>query len=667
MPPSPAPRPQSSTRHRREWLPYVLLLAAGLFAWWGVWTFDYVFDDLPLIVDNASLHRPDLAAAIADLPHAVLGSRPITWLSLRLDLALFGEGPFGPHLVNLLLHLANGFLLFSSARACLRSPRLRDSFDEGAATRAALALACVWIAHPLATDAVAYASQRSKLLASLFLLVALGSTLRAVGSPHRGRWQAVAVAALALGMGSKEDMIVGPLLVALLVRAFVVPDWRSLRAHTRFLGACAATWIVLAVVASWGTKNETVGFDLAQPITSIEWLQTQAGVVAHYVRLAVWPSPLRGAYDDGIVRTLGPAVVRGAFVLALLALAVAAWRRRPAWGFVGALFFLLLAPTSTVLPIATEIVAERRVYLPMLLVLAPAVFLVREGLRRTCGPHAVAAGCVATALAVLGLGIATRMHAPSYANEPAFWQDCFDKRDPDSRTMLAAQILSNHGSMLARAGRTDEAAVLFAQAVECEGAGYVEFTNQGVALHARGRGEEAYALLERAIAQRPDFAPAHAALGTCLVMDVERTPQGAADPRLGRAVAALERATALAPRRLAAWNALGAALLRQGRAADAERALARATQLPFERIEPFAMRAMVLRQLGRAAEAARMWSELLAARPRDTALRMQLAAAAAQDGDRAVAIARLREVVALEPGNAQAAAALRQLESAQGK
>lgn len=667
MPARPAPPPQPAPHSRREWLPFAILLAAGLFAWWGVWTFDYVFDDLPLIVDNASLHRPDVAAALADLPNAVLGSRPITWLSLRLDLALFGDGPFGHHLVNLLLHLANGCLLFACARGCLRSPTLRDAFDDGSATRTALALACVWIAHPLATDAVAYASQRSKLLASLFLLIAFVGVLRAATSPHRRRWQTVAVAALALGMGSKEDMVVAPLLVALLLRAFVVADWRSLRAHAGFLFACASTWLLLAVVVRWGTKNETVGFDLAQRITALEWLQTQAGVVVHYVRLAIWPSPLRGAYDGGIVRTLGPAVVPGAFLIALLALVVAAWRRRPAWGFVGALFFLLLAPTSTVLPIATEIVAERRAYLPMLLVLVPAVFGVRELLRRAFGPSATAAGIAATATAVVALGLASRAHAPHYANEPAFWQDCFDKRDPESRTMLAAQILSNHGAMLFRAGKGEEAAKLFEVAMQCESAGYVEFTNHAVVLHGRGEVEAAYALLERAIAQRPDYAQAHAALGTCLVMDCDRSPKGNTDPRLARAVAALERATQLTPTRVAAWNTLGAALQRQGRVAEAERAFLRATELPYERVEPFLARAQLLRQLGRVAEIAPMWNRLLGARPRDAALRMQLAMAAAQEGDRAVAIARLREVVALEPGNAQAVQALRQLESAQGK
>lgn len=666
--PDPAPMPTTSLPGRiplwHTTLPLGLVLAAGLFAWWGVTDFGFLFDDEPAIRGNDPLLAGDWWNAAFGPRHQPLANRPLACLSLVLDLAVFGPGPFGPHLGNLLLHLANGMLLFLLVRGTLRAPNLAGRFDPAAAGRLGLAIACVWVVHPLATDSVAYATQRSTLLASGFLLLALGATLRAHGVRAPLRWRAVAVAAMALGMASKEDLVAGPLLVLLYERAFLLPDWRSLRVRAGFHAAMAATWLVLASCVALGPGNPTVGYATRLGTTAWQWLLTQAGVVAWYVRLALWPDALRGAYDQGVVDSLGPAVLPGAFVLALLGLTAWCWRRWPWWGWLGALFFLWLAPTSTVLPIVTEVVAERRAYLPMLAVIVPVLFGARALLSRLPPAAARGLGAVLACGAVIALGLAARRHAATYADETAFWQHAFDARDPQSRTMLAAQILSNQGSMLYRAGRGDEAAALFDLAMSCDHPTYVERTHWAVSLQARGRHAEAVAALEVAIAEAPDWAESHGTLGTCLMMEFEKAPQGPGDPRLLRAVGLLRRAVELAPRRVVYWNSLGGALQRQERFAEAEAAFRRATELPFERSEPFLAHASVLFRLGRPAEANRLLQDLLARRPRDVPLRLELVRRAVASGDRDGAMALLRDVLRIDPAHAQAAQALRELEAA---
>jgi Flp pilus assembly protein TadD len=410
-----------------------------------------------------------------------------------------------------------------------------------------------------------------------------------------------------------------------------------------------------------------VGFATGTPVTAGEWLLTQAGVVAWYVRLAAWPQGLRGAYDWGIVRSVGDAVPPGLFVLALLAIGIALWWRRPWWGFLFALFFLLLAPTSSVVPIVTEIVAERRAYLPMLLVVVPAVFGCRALLRRLWpGGQPAAAVLVGTA-AVVGLGLLARFHAAHYADERSFWQHAWQQSDPASRSMLMGQILSNQAAMLYRAGQTEEAAALIERAMRCEAPGWVEFTQYAVILQQRGRAEEAYALFERAIALRPTYAEAHGSYGTSLLMEYERAPRGPDDPRLLRATTALQRAVELAPRRMAYWYALGGALWRRGRLLEAEAAYRRATALPFQRLEPFANLAELLAQLGRGHEVAALWQGLLAARPGDAELRVQLAQHVLGKGDRAGATTLLREALAIQPGFPAAVRLLRELEAGRGR
>ncbi|MFY9342466.1 MAG: tetratricopeptide repeat protein [Planctomycetota bacterium] len=652
----------------RTWAPAIaVLLAAGLFAWWGTWGFGFKFDDGPAIVANDALLAGDWWTAAFGGKHQPLANRPFTCWSLALDFAIWGPGPFGPHFGNVVLHLCNGVLLLLLANAALRAPNLAGHFPPVQARRLALAIATVWLVHPLATDAVAYATQRSTLLASACLLLSLLATARAAAARSPWPWRTAAVLAQALGMASKEEMVVGPLLVVLFERAFLWPSWRALRQRRAFVLALAATWGVLAACVAAGPHNPTVGYATHLGTTAWQWLLTQAGVVAHYVALAAWPSPLRGAYDWGVVKDVGPAVLPGLLVLALLAVTVACWRKHAQWGWLGALFFLWLAPTSTVLPIVTEVVAERRAYLPMLAVIVPAVFAGRAFVSLLSPAAARVLGAGLAAAAVVGLALMTRSHAASYASEPEFWQDAYDKRDPASRTMLAAQILSNHGAMLFGAGRVDEAAALFDLAMQCEAPTHVERTHHAASLQQRGRHREAVAALEQAIREAPTYAEGHGTLGTCLLMEVVKAPVVAGDPRLARAVAGLQRAVELEPRRVAFWNTLGKALEHQQRWPEAEAAYRRAVALPYERIEPFVNLADVLVRLGRANDATALWSALLAARPADVALRLELARAAFARNDRAGAAVMLREVVRLEPGNAAAAQALRELAAKPGR
>lgn len=669
--PPPSPPPSVAPPPRGRWralLPFALVIAAGLFAWWGVWGFEFLFDDEPAIENNDALLAGDWWNAAFGPKHHPLANRPLSCLSLAVDLALFRSGPFGPHFTNLLLHVANALLLFVLARDTLRAPNLAGHFGAATARRLALAIACLWVVHPLATDAVAYATQRSTLLASGLLLAALWATRRAEGSRRAAWWRAAAVAALALGMASKEDLVGGPVLVVLYERAFLVSDWRSLRAQWRFHAALATTWLVLAFCVAMGPHNGTVGYDtrLGEPVTALEWLQTQAAVVVHYVRLAVWPAPLRGAYDVGIVRDLALALLPGALVLALLAATIVCWRRWPWWGWLGAWFFVGLAPTSSVLPIVTEIVAERRAYLPMLAVLVPLV-VGGHALLARAGPAARALGPVLVVAAVAGLALLARGHAGHYATEAAFWADAYGKRDTASRTTLAAQILSNYGMTLSMSGRAEEAWPLFDLAMRCESPTYPERTLWAASLQQRGRLREAIAALEQAIAGDPELPNAYATLGTCLLLEFDKAPGGPGDARLQRATECLRRAGGIAPRRVATWNALGAALLRQEKTAEAEAAYARACALPYERSEPFVWRARALRALGRADEAQRLLRALRAARPRDLALRRELVTEALAIQDRAGAIELMREVVGIDPSDAKAAQALRGLEAAQAR
>lgn len=176
-----------------------LVVGVGLFAYWGTWRGQFRFDDSVAIVENAPLLAGDWWNGAFGAKHQPLANRPLSCLSLALDFAVFGPGPFGPHLTNLLLHLLNGVLVFATARGAMLGQNLGGAFDRSRATWSAMALAAVWVAHPLGGDAVCYATQRSTLLFSGCFLLSLLATLWAHATA-RPRWRVLAVLAMAASM-----------------------------------------------------------------------------------------------------------------------------------------------------------------------------------------------------------------------------------------------------------------------------------------------------------------------------------------------------------------------------------------------------------------------------------------------------------------------------------
>ncbi|MEO6594577.1 MAG: tetratricopeptide repeat protein, partial [Planctomycetota bacterium] len=274
-------------------------------------------------------------------------------------------------------------------------------------------------------------------------------------------------------------------------------------------------------------------------------------------------------------------------------------------------------------------------------------------------------GAALAAAATVALVLTTRSHAAVYADEAVFWQDAFAKNELQNNSFLSAQILSNHGAMLFHAGHFEKAYDLFERSMRCENPTSVERRQYAVSLQQRGRSAEAIAMLEQVVRENPKYAEGFGSLGTCLVADYTQDAKrgGVDDPRLQRAEIVLRTAVEMAPDDVAFANTLGYVLKTRGKWAEAEPFFRRATELSTARIEPFFNRAEVLERLGRAAEIAPMFDGLLAARPRDVELRLRLVEFDMRANNPSKVMARLQEVLRIEPGHAQAAAALKELQA----
>jgi len=501
----------------------------------------FVYDDIPSIVENEDLRRiydRSFWGTWSRAPHSSVDGRPLARLTLALNYALGGLDVRGYHLVNIALHLLCGLVYWALLR------RLVHDY--------ALAFACslLWLVHPLNSEPVNYIVVRTESLMGLCYLTALYCAVRT----GRG-WELAAVAACALGMSSKESMVTAPLAVCLIDRAYGRPlRWR-------LYAGLGATWGILAALMWRGPRGDSVGF---AHVGVGDYLLNQCEVLGDYAVKVVWPQPL--ALDYGYARVLAPTDVA---VQGLLLLAAGGWTLWALWhnraaGAAAALVFLTLAPTSSVVPIATEVGAERRMYLPLAALLPLLVGGGRWLLTAQLGPaRARLVGMAVLGALTLALGATTMRRNLDYRSALALWESAV-RAVPHSARVHTNLALAQEG-----AGRYEDAVASYRRALALDPALAEAHNNLGGALMRLERWSEALSAWRRALELRPHFLAAHFNLGRALA----RQGQYAA------AVEHLGRVLVVQPDMFAARLLAGEALAALGRMDAARVHLERAREL----------------------------------------------------------------------------------------
>jgi tetratricopeptide (TPR) repeat protein len=609
---------------------------AALAAYANSFAVPFLLDDSAAIATNPSVRS--LGRALSPPPGTPVSGRPLLNLSFAANYALGRQQPWGYHALNLLIHVSAGLALLGIVRRTLTLRVLAGRYGRDGPLLALLA-ALLWTVHPLQTEAVTYVSQRAESLAGLLCLLALYLFVAADASASARWWRLGSVLACLMGALTKEVIATAPLLLLLYDRTFLAGSLRAaLRLRWRYyLAAAASTWIPLALLAR-GHGSRGVGFGLG--IGPWDYALTSCRSLATYIGLAFWPHPL--VFDYGMDAVRSPAEVwpQGLLVVALLAAGAFALWRRPAAGFLFAWFFIVLAPTTSFIPVAAQPMAEHRAYLALAAAACAAVLVLHRVLGRWCALPLVAA--------VLLLACITHLRNGDYRSEEAIWTDTLARRPGNVRAHCAyGFVLSQRPGGLPRAIEQYEAAVRLDP-------GYVDAHNKlGIALaQTPGRLPEAIAQFEEALRLDPRFVRAHDSLGAALAGIPGRLPD---------AVSEFEEALRIDPGYAPAHNDLGLALAGQpGRLGEAIAQFEEAIRIDPDFPQAHNALGVALAGVpGRLPDAISQYGKALAIDPGYSDARTNLGIALARSpGGLAQAISEYRAVISADPGFAPAHNAL---------
>ncbi|MCH2173653.1 tetratricopeptide repeat protein [Myxococcota bacterium] len=492
----------------------MMLVGTLLLAYWGGLSGPFLYDDRPGIVNNESIRSLwPLSTSLnppRDQPHS---GRPVANLSLALSYALGGTDPTGYRAFNLLLHIGSTLLVFGGIRRALSSPFVSRVLHPSARLLA-FTTALLWGVHPLVSEVIFFAMQRTEAMMGFFYLLTFYAVVRASEGRSVFVWSIVAVIACAAGMGSKASMVTAPVLIFFFDRAFLTGSFATTwKKRCVLYVTLASTWsIVIALQFSNPRSLSTEFFD-------VDYLSFQPEMLGHYFRNSIWPEELVLDYGP-MVSELAPGFTWGAaVVLILVAVAMVLAFKSPRLGFVGAWIFGTLAPTSSIISIFTEIGAERRMYLALIALVALVVVGAHLAMQRILddrGKSPVLRRAIATMLVVcvaLAFVYRTRDRAIEFSDVLSIWQRTLRQRPANPRAYLSV------GNELRDRGRVAEAVPFYERAITLD-SGYMEARNNlGVSLLMTSRPGRAVTVFEAAVADYPRYAYLHHNLARALVAE----------------------------------------------------------------------------------------------------------------------------------------------------
>ncbi len=496
----------------------VMILAVTLLTYINTLDYPFQFDDLHRIVGNSSIRSFE---ALREEYDFLKGERSVVNFTLMMNYSMGAKDaggsptPEGMRLFNIIFHAFNAVLVYFFAlvifKAMLvnRQEKKREDPTAGSAfmryvrQRSAAFLAgfgaLIFSLHPVQTESVTYIITRSEILGTFFCLIGVLLYIRLMPSRSMVHFVLIiagVVATYALAMESKEWAPVLPLLL-LLVDYVFLSGGNGKRFVKRFAETSTLIFFMLMVAGIYLYNLKTsykgdidAGFSVTE-MTHGQYFLSQFNVLAYYVKLFFVPTNLRLDYDFPVVSSLleFPTYLTLPFVVLLLGLGIFTVRRSPVLSFAILWFYIAVAPSAGVIPIA-DLIFEHRLYFPMVGFGIFAAYLVwrvfqLEGLRRfECGAYLL----LAVLVTCYTVGTVKRNRA--WSSIEALWKDSAEKSPGKARPQanLGFRYLEMYQEGLKGPAVLDDAEAHLARAVELKPNHDVAYLNLGLVHQAKAEG-----------------------------------------------------------------------------------------------------------------------------------------------------------------------------------
>ena len=521
----------------------------------------FVFDDVT-IRDNARIHVDSLSelfGILFDSTH----DRRIGYFTFALNFYVGGLDTYGYHLVNHLLHLISGGLVFWLVSTTLKLPRLCRSATrkqaglsgelmgtENQADKIAFFTALIWLVHPVQIQTVTYIVQRLAGLSALLFLTAFAFYLKGRLSLDRERYLFFGLSALAglISLGVKQNVAVLPFFIVLYdLYFFSEAPWEALKKRIKWVFLLGVFLILVTLFylgpSFWATLQERFA---QREFTMGQRLLSEARVVLYYLSLIALPLPsrLNVDYDFPVSISLFDPVTTlpsVGVVLVGIGYAFKVAGKRPLLSFAILWYFGNLAIESTIIPL--DLVFEHRLYLPSLAPIAVVTAFVSQ---KFSGRKEAGVLLLATIAVIFGFWTFQRNEV--WTDPVRLWSDNVQK-SPNK-----ARVHGNLGKALLDAGQYKAAAAAFENALQRDPNLIGAYNNLAtIYIDHLKQYDRAKTYLYAALERFPDYPDAYLNLGVIALN------QGQHDrSQFPAAVQAFEKVLELDPKNLMAHRNLAA-------------------------------------------------------------------------------------------------------------
>jgi Flp pilus assembly protein TadD len=667
-----------NTFHRRAVLA-ICLLTVIIYS--NTFNCAFVFDDQQNITQNpyrrlTELSLEKICDAAFKNPHA---NRPVANISFAVNYYLGKYNTAGYHVVNILIHLLNGILVYIFTLLTLkqagiaapehsRSPQLSTAYIS-------LFAALIFTAHPIQVQSVTYIVQRMNSLAVMFYLLSLilyiGGRSTLIRWKRWTQWSGCLLCWI-LALGSKEIAATLPL-VLLLYEWYFFQNLSKDRLKQNLIyliGLVVLLGLTAYMFLGSNPLDGILGSYVHRDFTLEERVLTQCRVLVFYLSLLFYPHPLRLNLLHHITTShslLDPVTTLFSLLILvfLLGLAVCIAKKQRLVSFCILWFFIHLVIESSI--IGLEIIFEHRLYLPMVGLALMTAYL----LFHLLSAHRTWVFIVSTAI-IVSLGMATYLRNKVWQDPITLWYDVISKNPQSSRAQynlgsdLAQQgnlteaidhlsealrlkpdytkAHNNLGSAFFKQGNLDQAANHFFAALRIQPGNSAAYYNLGLIMEKKGHPKAAAKHYLEALRIKPDFAEAHNNLGIALQ----------AQGRLAEAVYHLSAALRIRPDYAEGHHNMGYALEMQGDVKKAIDHYLAALKIRTDDARTYNNLGVALTRLGMLKEAVRCYVEALRIKPDAAGALNNLGVLLHRQGKSKMAIDRYVAALKLKPDYAEA-------------